>query len=652
MRSAWLLLLATLAMSGAAGDPGTEAARPRPVAAAGGAALAAEPGAARARWRPLTEPFVAATLRVHEHTPCVISTRGEVACWGRLEDASATTPLALRGGASRPHVLIGVYGAIDVAAAGPYVCVAQREDIGGGLCLARGEYARERPAPAFPSPAVELAATRSRVCARMRDGRVGCIDSSGAYADEPTIAEARRLACAHEGCCAATPSGVRCFGASPPVPADIPAATALALDDRGGCARTATGGARCWGSAASLSRASGVRDVARGPDGATCVLDPDGAVACTGDRVEWPPEIAALDGSCVLQARGHVRCTGDNSDGQLGDGGLLGAVEPVPVPGLSGAVALNVGHSEACARRADGTLVCWGPTPTELGPAGGPFVAAQYHAGCRVAGQEIRCDLRGPDGRWARDVVAVPWEAFRSAAIHRGGTICVADAAGAVRCRYGVSERGAVVERWVTLAAPAPVVELQPLATGLCARHDDGRVSCFVDYRYDAVDGSPDELPRGKLTLVPGVERAAHLAAGNRGGCVITTDARVLCFQAEPGAGHEARELPTLRGATALGTNAGHSCAVVRGAVWCWGGGFLGQLGDGVPMSFLGAARTPVRVKGVFRAIAVGVGGYTSCALDDGGQVWCWGSNERGALGHSRRLRSEGWSEVVGLGAE
>jgi hypothetical protein len=73
MRSAWLLLLATLAMSGAAGDPGTEAARPRPVAAAGGAALAAEPGAARATWRPLTEPFVAATLRVHEHTPCVIS---------------------------------------------------------------------------------------------------------------------------------------------------------------------------------------------------------------------------------------------------------------------------------------------------------------------------------------------------------------------------------------------------------------------------------------------------------------------------------------------------------------------------------------------------------------------------------------------------
>lgn len=77
-----------------------------------------------------------------------------------------------------------------------------------------------------------------------------------------------------------------------------------------------------------------------------------------------------------------------------------------------------------------------------------------------------------------------------------------------------------------------------------------------------------------------------------------------------------------------------------NGDVWAWGRNTFGQLGyshSGAPNI---SSNTPMRVRSETGAtlrniVAVAAGSGHSVALDDQGQVWTWGHNLRGELGHS-----------------
>ena len=82
-------------------------------------------------------------------------------------------------------------------------------------------------------------------------------------------------------------------------------------------------------------------------------------------------------------------------------------------------------------------------------------------------------------------------------------------------------------------------------------------------------------------------------------------------------------------------TGENHSCAIDEdGAAWCWGSGSKGQLGLG------GAADAdhPVRVSGATGltdpVVDIAAGGDTTCAATADGVVWCWGAGDRGQLGN------------------
>jgi alpha-tubulin suppressor-like RCC1 family protein len=64
------------------------------------------------------------------------------------------------------------------------------------------------------------------------------------------------------------------------------------------------------------------------------------------------------------------------------------------------------------------------------------------------------------------------------------------------------------------------------------------------------------------------------------------------------------------------------------GTVKCWGFGKDGELGNG---AFANSA-TPVEVTGIHDALAIVPGGYTRCALLQGGDVACWGENSYGEI--------------------
>ena len=76
-----------------------------------------------------------------------------------------------------------------------------------------------------------------------------------------------------------------------------------------------------------------------------------------------------------------------------------------------------------------------------------------------------------------------------------------------------------------------------------------------------------------------------------------------------------------------------HSCGIkTSGTLWCWGENVSGQLGIGVPGNPDRTA-TGGQVGTAQNWIRVVAGRSHSCALNDSGEIFCWGSNSLGQLG-------------------
>ncbi len=72
-----------------------------------------------------------------------------------------------------------------------------------------------------------------------------------------------------------------------------------------------------------------------------------------------------------------------------------------------------------------------------------------------------------------------------------------------------------------------------------------------------------------------------------------------------------------------------HSCALrVDGALFCWGGNAYGELGTGD----LNSRETLTRIDAQ-PFVALACGGVNTCAIAARGELWCWGDNSEGKLG-------------------
>ncbi len=90
-------------------------------------------------------------------------------------------------------------------------------------------------------------------------------------------------------------------------------------------------------------------------------------------------------------------------------------------------------------------------------------------------------------------------------------------------------------------------------------------------------------------------------------------------------------------------------CALRKdGTVWCWGRGAQGSLGHGSEDD----SYEPVQVIGVENAIDVAVGGYHACALLADGGMQCWGANWYGQLGDGTFFARNVAAPVLGLGGK
>jgi alpha-tubulin suppressor-like RCC1 family protein len=74
-------------------------------------------------------------------------------------------------------------------------------------------------------------------------------------------------------------------------------------------------------------------------------------------------------------------------------------------------------------------------------------------------------------------------------------------------------------------------------------------------------------------------------------------------------------------------------CALLKnGTVVCWGSNNYGQLGNGTTTSSTSA---PVPVTGLTNVVQLSAGGDHACAVQSGGNLYCWGNNTNGQIGNN-----------------
>ncbi|MCC7535493.1 MAG: hypothetical protein IT379_04745 [Deltaproteobacteria bacterium] len=232
-------------------------------------------------------------------------------------------------------------GVREVEAGATHTCVLRES--GGLACWgsngrgelglgATGTMAREPLGVAAVTDALDLCAGTAFTCAVLRGGGVDCWGAN----DSGQLGDGRGM------------SGLE--SADPVAVVDVAGATAVACGGEHACALIGDGTVRCWGR--NLEGQLG-----------------DGT---TAPRVR-PVQVQGLAGaraiasggrhSCAIRSDRRVVCWGSNDEGQLGDGrGMLGVISTVPteVAGLTEAEAMDAGISHTCARRTDGSLLCWG----------------------------------------------------------------------------------------------------------------------------------------------------------------------------------------------------------------------------------------------------------------------------------------------------
>ncbi len=284
-----------------------------------------------------------------------------------------------------------------------------------------------------------------------------------------------------------------------------------------------------------------------------------------------------------------MNCWGYNFHGELGDGTTINRTVPVTPIGLeSGVVAISAGGFHTCALMWDGTVKCWG---------------ANWHGQIgdgTTRQREIPVDVDD-----INSATAITTGKFHTCALLQNRDIL---------CwgynRYGQQGNGSTTDN-LTPKKPVGVSNAVAVAAGAlhtCALINDGRVRCWGDNLEGQIgDGTTQqrEIPVNVSGLLVG------------------------------------------SGVTRIYLGGFHSCAMLPGGVpRCWGDNWAGQVGDGSNADQL----WPVNVSGLPAATQMLDGGDShTCAVLDGGAVYCWGSNSSGQLGDTTSALHLAPGQVIGL---
>jgi alpha-tubulin suppressor-like RCC1 family protein len=385
----------------------------------------------------------------------------------------------------------------------------------------------------------------------------------------------------------------------------------------------------------------------------SCSLDPEvfqppepidaGPQPCGPDRLDRPrcsAQQLALGRahSCALTPAGEVLCWGDGSQGQLGgsspideDAGTADDLRFV----LEGAHALAAGAAHGCAIDAERAVHCWGdnafgqvdgapssavPRPVMIeGLLADAVAAGGAHTCALVQGEGVHCWGSASHGQAGREVA--------ERALEPGVVPGTEDA-----------------------------LEIAAGARHTCARLASGRVRCWGEL-FDAEAG--ELRATAEPRAVPDLDDASQLAAGAGFTCALRRSGAVVCW-GDNGSGQlgdgttDPSEAPVAvlgaelalqvaaGGAEQDGQLVGHACALAKSfAVQCWGRNDKGQAGTATAET-AEDLREAVYVRNELDdddepylggITAIAAGGFHTCAIEDDGEVLCWGDDTSDQLG-------------------
>jgi alpha-tubulin suppressor-like RCC1 family protein len=302
-------------------------------------------------------------------------------------------------------------------------------------------------------------------------------------------------------------------------------------------------------------------------------------------------------------------------------------------------LSLSVGGGHACATMTNGRLLCWGSQNATAPVLGDSTSAARF---------------------MPVDVISITNGASQVAA---GGTVSCAIINGGVKC-WGGNDRGQLGTGNNTISnVPTDTIGLSSGVTSIAAGVNyacavvSGAAKCWglndnSQLGNNSIQNS--NVPTDVAGLASGV---TAIAARQNHTCAIV-DGGAKCwganFSGQLGQGNTTpSQVPVdvsglIGGSnvTAIAAGAEHSCAVVNGAVKCWGSNQYGQLGTGNITN----TTAPTDVIGLSGSVtSIATGGWSTCALTSGGGVKCWGRNDVGQLGISSTQSISVPADVLGL---
>lgn len=347
----------------------------------------------------------------------------------------------------------------------------------------------------------------------------------------------------------------------------------------------------------------------------------------------------------ALRADGTVAAWGDDTDGQLGNGSLLGnqstpkvVVSSLGIGSLTNVVAISSGSVFNLALRGDGSVVAWGGNGSgELGD--GSTSTRQSPVVVQRTGNLTGIAAIAAGGANSMAVLAVgsetnaiaPLAAVNSIVVHGLGLDPVSDTTGTVAMSIGQGANFALLADGTPRAFGVNGVGQLGIGTTVNAATPTpvkgvGGVGVLANVVAMAAGQTHTLALRSDGTVVAwGSNSAGTLGNGSIGG-FSTVPVQVV----GPGG------VGVLTDIVAVSAGFIHSMALKSdGTLWVWGSNVAGQLGAGL----LGVLQTsPVQVTTTAgplnRIVSMAAGSTHSVALRSDGVVFAWGDDSSEQIGN------------------
>lgn len=418
------------------------------------------------------------------------------------------------------------------------------------------------------------------------------------------------------------------------------------------------------------------------PDTLTCVALGAVGAPCAGED-SCLAVLTCTNGTCA-QPPANPACTFPDADAGAGDGaagdapsgdgssdaGSPDASDGGTVVDAGPVVQLAVGSAHWCARRAGGSMWCWGsgssgqlgdgtttldrPQPAPVAALGNTVTridTGAYLSGAISADRSLWLwgeNNSGQLGDGTKTNRSAPWQSPTfvgvTASVSPGNdTACAVKTDGTVWCwgsnRYGRLGDGTMTDSSTPVMVTGlsnGVVQVSVARSGdvACALLNDGSVWCWGTL-YPRTYMNPTATPE----KVVNVYNAAQVSVGGLAICVRATGGWLWCWGLNPdgevGDGTTVdRASPAIissLGSDVAEVSAGtvHTCVrKTDGTVWCWGNNADGSVG--VPG---GSSATPLQVTDLGNTVVeIASGDHSSCARKADNTVWCWGANADGVI--------------------